>query len=89
MARTKKSAPSRQPLTPGGKCPAERTNKSTDPAVTITASSHSYRDGVRTCGICGRENVPVHQSWGARHTAWYYKAHLVPVVDGRDAVERS
>lgn len=71
----------RKPVVPGHPCPAERTNASRDPKVTITETGRSYREGTRPCGRCGRPAVPVRQSWGDKHTAWYYAAHTVPVHD--------
>ncbi len=70
-------------------CEATRTAKVNDPAVTVTRVGHSVRDGVRTCGRCGREGVKVSQSLdsqgsryraptGAPMTAWYYERHDVP-----------
>lgn len=79
--RTRKSAPSRQPLIPGARCPAVRTNKSHDPSVTVTGGSRSYRDGTRTCGMCGQTQVPVRQSYGDHITAWYYEWHNVPTLE--------
>jgi len=67
-----------KPVIPGERCPAERNNDSSDPAVTITDTGRHHRDGVRTCGRCGLENVKVRQSWGAHHTAWYYETHDAP-----------
>jgi len=68
----------RRPAVPGEPCPAERTSKSSDPAVRITDVGRTYRKGVRTCGRCGRPEVKVTQSWGDRHSAWYYSQHTVP-----------
>lgn len=78
-----------KPVIPGELCPAERTNKVHDPAVTITQSGPIVNRGVRTCGRCGRGGVEVVQSLdtqGSRHrsptyapmTAWYYEPHRAP-----------
>jgi len=77
-------------------CEATRTAKVNDPAVTVTRVGHSARDGVRTCGRCGREGVKVSQSLdsqgsryraptGAPMTAWYYERHDVPESEGRES----
>jgi hypothetical protein len=68
-----------RPVIPGEMCPAVRNNSSTDPAVTITETSTRWRKGTRTCGRCGLESVPVSQSWGEHHTAWYYDTHTAPL----------
>jgi hypothetical protein len=71
------------PVIPGAKCPAWRTNRHTDPKVTVdhSATTTHRREGVRThCGLCGRENVRVHQAHGVHWSAWYYYQHEVPVL---------
>lgn len=66
------------PLVPGEKCTAERNNSAFDKKVTVTETGRHYRKGTRTCGRCGREKVPVQQSYGERLSAWYYSDHTVP-----------
>jgi hypothetical protein len=70
--------PFRQPLVPGERCPATRTGKYSDPAVTITGATRTSRTGRRKCGKCGRPDVVVTQSSGEHTSAWYYTQHTVP-----------
>lgn len=66
---------------PGEQCPARRSSKAYDDAVTITEHLAYGNIGTRTCGRCGREGVRVSQSTdgrGAPLTAWFYDPHVVP-----------
>ncbi|WP_157497279.1 hypothetical protein [Leifsonia sp. Leaf264] len=84
MGFRRKSAPSRQPVIPGERCPAVRTNSSRDPNVTTTRTLRGGREGTTTCAMCG-STVAVSQATsddGAPMTAWYYGPHTVPTKEG-------
>ena len=70
----------RKPVIPGERCPADRNNAHNDPKVTIDhlRTTPGRRYGTRTCGRCGRENVPVEHAHGESWSAWYYAWHTAP-----------
>ena len=74
-----------EPGTPGETCAATRGAKVHDDAVTITdyGDERTARRGTRTCGRCGRPEVPV-TSWPIAaqiFTVWHYAAHTIPTPE--------
>jgi hypothetical protein len=80
--RTHRSAPSAQPIIPGQPCPAVRSNKAYDPAVTgIKRTASTEREGIKRCGKCHaivRVTQAVEVASGAPLQAWHYDRHNVP-----------